>query len=633
MSSPDASLLRRIGALAGGFSLCTVLAPAQDLELHFVDIGQGNCTLIRTPEGNNVLVDGGFAGEGTGTIVPYLSSIGVTELDYSVATHWDADHIGGMDEVFNAGFLPTIAAYDRGDFNRPTNGHVTGYLAAVGSRRRQPSVGFTVFIGAGVTMEFVVENGNHPGGSIDAWTGTQGENSASIGFVLHYGEFDAWLGGDLTGGGNGTVDVESLVAPHVGPVELVLVNHHGSNTSSNPFFTTTLDPSLAVFQCGRDNPYGHPTTTVMDRWNPTSASRVQWCTTAGDTTNGAGGFMVADGHFVVRTDGWTFSVARAGAEPVVRLAAHELGAAPVGPGELVISEVHVDPVASPDMTGEWIELVGRSPSPRDLRGVRFQSGTDFYTLRSRVLMGTGDRFVFGQDGRGSRTGDVLPAHAAPWPDFEMPNGTSSLTLTDASGELVETVQWGAGGFSLTPGVSKERIDLAAPATPANFADALTAWAGGDLGTPGERNGNEIDSGCDPASVYCVGAPNSAGPGARISHTGTLDLDLDDLVLTCDGLPPGQFGIFFYGSNPIQIPFGDGFRCVGGQLFRLLPPLLSDGAGSVERPVDLANPPQEAGRILDGSTWRFQFWYRDPAAGGAGFNLSDGLAATFCRGGV
>jgi hypothetical protein len=115
----------------------------------------------------------------------------------------------------------------------------------------------------------------------------------------------------------------------------------------------------------------------------------------------------------------------------------------------------------------------------------------------------------------------------------------------------------------------------------------------------------------------------------MSHTGSLSVSVNDTVLTVSGLPTGQAGIFFYGAGQIQIPFGNGFRCVGGQLFRLLPATFSDGAGNNSRFLDLTNLPN-GGDILVGDTRNFQHWYRDPMGGGPRFNTSDGLRLTFCE---
>ena len=93
------------------------------------------------------------------------------------------------------------------------------------------------------------------------------------------------------------------------------------------------------------------------------------------------------------------------------------------------------------------------------------------------------------------------------------------------------------------------------------------------------------------------------------------------------MPVNQFGIFYYGSSAIEMPFGDGYRCVGGQVFRL--PVTNTGSeGVLSMHVDLSNPPQPAGLIIAGSTHFFQAWYRDPSGGLVGFNLSDGYMIAF-----
>ena len=133
--------------------------------------------------------------------------------------------------------------------------------------------------------------------------------------------------------------------------------------------------------------------------------------------------------------------------------------------------------------------------------------------------------------------------------------------------------------------------------------------------------------------YCVAAGNSAGPdGALLSFSGSQNITTNDFHLDVIGAPPGESGLFYYGRDAVQAPFGDGFRCVGGPVYRLLPPVTSDGSGSASRQVDFTVPPAGGGgpgTILPTSTWNFQYWYRDPMGAGSGFNLSDGLWVTFC----
>ncbi|HJP01343.1 MAG TPA: FG-GAP-like repeat-containing protein [Planctomycetota bacterium] len=132
---------------------------------------------------------------------------------------------------------------------------------------------------------------------------------------------------------------------------------------------------------------------------------------------------------------------------------------------------------------------------------------------------------------------------------------------------------------------------------------------------------------DAAYSYCPLMPNSVGAGAVIYHQNSLNISANNLRLVSADLPASQMGLFYYGPNASQIPFGNGNRCVSGGAYRL--GVVSTGTGTCSYLVDYTNPPQSSGQITAGSTWFFQFWYRDPSAGGAGYNLSDALRLHFC----
>jgi hypothetical protein len=149
------------------------------------------------------------------------------------------------------------------------------------------------------------------------------------------------------------------------------------------------------------------------------------------------------------------------------------------------------------------------------------------------------------------------------------------------------------------------------------------------GTSADVNGDGIPDECTcDMGRYCVANPNSTGAASSISAMGVPSISANDWSLRATSCPPLQFGLFFYGRQQNQVPFGNGWRCVDGQIFRL-PAVQSDPAGEATWTVDFTNPPQPAGVITPGATWNFQFWYRDPAAGGSDFNLSDGLTVNFC----
>jgi hypothetical protein len=134
--------------------------------------------------------------------------------------------------------------------------------------------------------------------------------------------------------------------------------------------------------------------------------------------------------------------------------------------------------------------------------------------------------------------------------------------------------------------------------------------------------------CVAPTNYCVAAPNSTGSGAQISALGTTSIAANDFGLRTTNLPPNAVGLYFMGTTAIQQTFGNGFRCVGGSIVRL-PIINADALGVAQYLLDYAALPA-AGQIQPGDIRRFQFWYRNVAAGGAGFNLSNGLEAQFCN---
>ncbi len=161
-----------------------------------------------------------------------------------------------------------------------------------------------------------------------------------------------------------------------------------------------------------------------------------------------------------------------------------------------------------------------------------------------------------------------------------------------------------------------------PATPARF------WAHHEYRTSSWRTWVHRFDVCGSPSTYCTTSPNSNGSGALIGYAGSNSVAANDLVLTAQAAASDQFGLFYYGPNQISIPFGEGVRCVGGKVYRLWV-VSTDMFGNVVDPLDITNPPEASGQIFAGSTWNFQFWYRDPLGGPAGFNFSDGLEVPFC----
>ena len=112
--------MRRIILLTLMLAMPVFAAPPKLSIIHF-DVNIGDATLIISPDGHRVLIDAGNRGRGNNPINEFLTRATadnrLVSLDHVIVTHYDADHLGGMDEVINGGFEPAISILDRGNAN------------------------------------------------------------------------------------------------------------------------------------------------------------------------------------------------------------------------------------------------------------------------------------------------------------------------------------------------------------------------------------------------------------------------------------------------------------------------------------------------------------------------------------
>lgn len=306
-----------------------------DLRIIQFDVGQGDSTLIIAPSGKTMLIDGGNQGRGTKVIVPGLERLGIDKLDYVIATHYDADHIAGLDEVLKFLIVPPGAVFDPGGRGplkaRPmktdagNNTRYADYVIAAdlsATREATPLGRGVIDLGDGVIVTVVAANGCVLGAGKDQVRPRLDENGASVALVVTYGTFDYFVGGDLTGGGRSgdkiTEDMETSVAAKVGHVDVLRLSHHGSNTSSNKEFLETLRPTVAVVSVGDGHPntkYRHPARRVLDRLHDIKplGLKAVFATNEGETSGGLSAqdrklLSVVEQDVVIRSDGSRFSV-------------------------------------------------------------------------------------------------------------------------------------------------------------------------------------------------------------------------------------------------------------------------------------------------------------------------------------
>jgi beta-lactamase superfamily II metal-dependent hydrolase len=307
--------------------VCLHEAHAQRLTIHHIDVGQGDATLIRHANGKTVLIDAGNTGKGKNVVLPLLQRLGITSLDYVIASHYHADHIGGLDEVIQGLSPDSIRqVWDRGSNTPlPTTKAFSDYGLAAAStgRHQQIALGQTLELADGVTLRClavdgaVLNFGEVPNSRTD-------ENNLSLAWLLSLRHtvgdrtytFQYFTGGDC-GGVTGTyADLETPLAAVAGDVDALKINHHGSRYSTNQTFLENLRPEAVIVSVGDRNTYGHPAQETLDRLQNAESVRFIYQTEAGSGGSvpkvkvmGTVTIAVYDSFYLVAQD--TFALASA----------------------------------------------------------------------------------------------------------------------------------------------------------------------------------------------------------------------------------------------------------------------------------------------------------------------------------
>lgn len=264
------------------------------LQIHHIDVGQGDGLLIISPEGQTAMVDDGVYTDCT-KVKAYLQSLGVTQLTYHFASHYHADHVGCIDDLAAIGITVQVAGWDRG--YSYTTATYTTYVNTLGAKRRTLAKNQVILLDSLSAHPVTIKCVDLNGAGVYSVSGSD-ENAKTVVLKVSYGEFDAELGGDLTGSTAQGNDVESTVGPEVGQVEVYKAHHHGSRYSSNVNWLNATRPRICIVSCGNGNTYGHPTAEAIDRLHAAGV-RTYWTETGAGAVPNPTWDKVANGHIVV----------------------------------------------------------------------------------------------------------------------------------------------------------------------------------------------------------------------------------------------------------------------------------------------------------------------------------------------
>ena len=226
----------------------TSLNLENNMVTHFIDVGQGDCTLIQV-NNKNLLIDSGSS-DSKEKVIRYLRNNNITKLDYVVATHPHDDHIGGMSRV--------IKTFKIGEFYAPKVTHSSkafeDMVRALKNKNLKIKVASpNISLDLGPDTRCIMLSPNK--------TSYTDINNYSCTLKISYKNSTYLFTGDI----EKLTEQELLSKGYNLKAEVLKVAHHGSNSSSSVEFLNSVAPKTAIISCGASNSYGHPNKETLDK--------------------------------------------------------------------------------------------------------------------------------------------------------------------------------------------------------------------------------------------------------------------------------------------------------------------------------------------------------------------------------
>lgn len=251
----DGSIITLFGDTAdklGGTARNSAGDLSGNVTVHFIDVGQADCALIITPE-STALIDSGEH-DTASTVISYIKRHGITRLDYVIGTHPHSDHMGAMAEILTSFEIGEFIMPEVAEDSIPTTRFYNTLLDTVESESINAvfsETGRIISLCDGAELRIIGPLGSdYPD-----------LNDYSVVTKLVCGEIGFLFTGDM----ENPTETELLENGTDVSADILKVGHHGSGSSSGKEFIAAVNPSFAVISVGKENSYGHPTLSVLDR--------------------------------------------------------------------------------------------------------------------------------------------------------------------------------------------------------------------------------------------------------------------------------------------------------------------------------------------------------------------------------
>ena len=426
----------------------------------------GTGTLIQGPNGTVVLFDEGGGENWAISCKALMDDVGISNIDYAIAGHYDTDHIAGLDDLNDlmggnsaTGTAPGFGVFmDRGGVERDDGSAIASdyydFVTQSGKRTTVSVDGSSdIDLGSGAVIRFLCAGAPNLDQELfirgrASVTAGLSENNKSIAVLLTYQGFDMYLGSDLEGTGEMAVD-DVIVSDLDRHVDVMLVDHHGADTYdiSSTEFLQNLYPEVAIFSVW-NNTHGHPRYNTVTRLQAVVEADDQRIIRLepGDTDDpdwapeNMSHCITTSRHVYIHTNGSVYTVDtvdRSGGNDITDADLINHSTDDSSPGHIVINQVC--PFASP---GEYIELFNTGASAVNLAGYTLNVYSGDYTFTSQDVIPAGGFFL---------VSEINPV-AGVIPDVVKnigitDNGTNSFAqLLSPASDVLDTVGWASASL-------------------------------------------------------------------------------------------------------------------------------------------------------------------------------------------